>query len=1074
MKSILQLIRRPMKTGMGILLVTLAVVILVAGVGQYGAAVVSRTELEENYDTIGILSQEYLTSNAGTSLAVAQLPEECQNFLKDILAREDLVKAQSYTGGLSAYIPALEPENFSWYEDGDYLGNGENIGNPYRCAMLEVRLDQIASGIYEETYQYENSEGSTTVRNSISLLCRGTVTKVIAMEEGFASPVGKTIALTVKVYDEAALEALQLEAGQRFLVYGMDYADGRGTQLMSSIATNLTAYEELFGETAYTDGVLDPDSLDKGIDCCMTVWDYSAFPVVSQEQGQFLVQEDVRRYYQWENGSLGYYDGSAEEFIRQYAVPTMTKLNGTAEAFLSSEEGDFWRTALEELQISLHGFPVLAVEKLQYQVAFARETARIVSGRDFTQAERREGSKVCILSETLAARNGLSVGDTIEMQNYGFDFNIAAQRTTINPACFPSAGIYSRAMGFTSQMETYTIVGLYRQNNAWDGQDAYGFTPNTIFIPKAAASGEMFIGTSGVYYTLVLQNGKMEAFGQLQKEAGFPDLFICYDQGYSRISKNLNTFQAVTSKALYIAIGAYAAILLLYLILFPMEQKEHFWQMRLLGAGTEQQLAHSLLSNGCIVVIGGILGGIVGSLSWERISRSLMQSVSVDIPLNANLTPLVWGLVTAHCLVSFLLVGLTLPLTTRQPMGKKKGKKTEKKKPAKPFGPQMHRRPGFLLGSTVFAMAIALALGGLNRNYLQARQQYEEIYENITVRCTVTNLDGTQSDKLNLSIGTIALFTGEKTFAPEGDLTAYLTDLQIKGSLEFELLGKNYTLAGITSTQADNALWPDNGCVIQWHEGEGEHLFEGSDTRCLIPQELLKTLKEWELSLAQLEVYLPAEDGAQTDSTATFDIAGTYVGSETKTVYIPWKTYEKILRNMGRYETAQSLSAAVIQNRDIPALREAMKPWFTEPNASRAGMDAYDGYTLALDIQDSQLTEAENTLQKSLTISAVGTALIFLLSAGTGAVIGGLMIRSRKREIRLMRTLGTPDGRIFGSFALEQLLCVVLGVVLGGAAFLWRPLGQLLLFVVIYALGLNLALLVFLRKNLMATIKEDE
>ena len=52
MKSILQLIRRPMKTGMGILLVTLAVVILVAGVGQYGATVVSRTELEEKFETL--------------------------------------------------------------------------------------------------------------------------------------------------------------------------------------------------------------------------------------------------------------------------------------------------------------------------------------------------------------------------------------------------------------------------------------------------------------------------------------------------------------------------------------------------------------------------------------------------------------------------------------------------------------------------------------------------------------------------------------------------------------------------------------------------------------------------------------------------------------------------------------------------------------------------------------------------------------------------------------------------------------------------------------------------------------
>ena len=93
MKSILQLIRRPIKTGMGIILVTLAVVILVAGVGQYGAAVVSRAELEENYDTIGILSQEYLTSSTGTALTIAQLPEKCQNFLKETLAREDMVKA---------------------------------------------------------------------------------------------------------------------------------------------------------------------------------------------------------------------------------------------------------------------------------------------------------------------------------------------------------------------------------------------------------------------------------------------------------------------------------------------------------------------------------------------------------------------------------------------------------------------------------------------------------------------------------------------------------------------------------------------------------------------------------------------------------------------------------------------------------------------------------------------------------------------------------------------------------------------------------------------------------------------
>ena len=125
-------------------------------------------------------------------------------------------------------------------------------------------------------------------------------------------------------------------------------------------------------------------------------------------------------------------------------------------------------------------------------------------------------------------------------------------------------------------------------------------------------------------------------------------------------------------------------------------------------------------------------------------------------------------------------------------------------------------------------------------------------------------------------------------------------------------------------------------------------------------------------------------------------------------------------------------------------------------------------------MDDGQLTAAATALERSVRINDICTVGIFVLAAGASFLVGFLMIRSRKKEIILMRTMGTPAYGIFGSFALEQLACVVLGVVLGGAAFLWRPLGQLLLFVVIYALGLTLALLVFLRKNLMATIKEDE
>ena len=54
------------------------------------------------------------------------------------------------------------------------------------------------------------------------------------------------------------------------------------------------------------------------------------------------------------------------------------------------------------------------------------------------------------------------------------------------------------------------------------------------------------------------------------------------------------------------------------------------------------------------------------------------------------------------------------------------------------------------------------------------------------------------------------------------------------------------------------------------------------------------------------------------------------------------------------------------------------------------------------------------------------------------------------------------------------MLCVAVGTVLGGSYALWRPVGQLGLFLAIYFLGLSAALLIFLRRNLLTTMKEDE
>ena len=73
-----------------------------------------------------------------------------------------------------------------------------------------------------------------------------------------------------------------------------------------------------------------------------------------------------------------------------------------------------------------------------------------------------------------------------------------------------------------------------------------------------------------------------------------------------------------------------------------------------------------------------------------------------------------------------------------------------------------------------------------------------------------------------------------------------------------------------------------------------------------------------------------------------------------------------------------------------------------------------------------------------------------------------------------MRTVGASQRTIFAELSMEQMLCVVLGIILGGSYTLWQPIGNLALFSIIYFAGLSTALIVFLRQNLLNTMKEDE
>lgn len=386
---------------------------------------------------------------------------------------------------------------------------------------------------------------------------------------------------------------------------------------------------------------------------------------------------------------------------------------------------------------------------------------------------------------------------------------------------------------------------------------------------------------------------------------------------------------------------------------------------------------------------------------------------------------------------------------------------------------RFRRKPLVAAAVLLFTAIITMALCGLHNGNNEAQIYYDSIYDKIDVTCTITNLAGDQSDHLTIPAGTITLFTGSIP-EPPSELMGLVENVQIKGSTQLWWNGKEYTLTGITSTQAAQNLWSENGCTIFWNDGITDNIFCGNRLVCIIPRELAKTMESEAYAADSFSLHLSAAYGRETDYDGSLEIVGTYHGKDEKTIYCPWEAYAAILRSMGRYETADSLSATLRNNDDLQVLRETAANWFAEPDPNAAGMEENNGFYLALDINDSQLVQAKSNLDNSMSVNQLAAVFVFALSACTGAFVGFLMIRNRKREIILMRTIGTPNRSIYGSFILEQMICAALGTIIGGVKFRWSPANWLLLFVCIYFAGLSIALVISLHNNLLTSIKEDE
>lgn len=268
-----QLLRQPLKTCVGVILMTLASAIIYLCIGQALAARSTKDVLDKQFSTVGIPTvQEDLDGNVNKSSFLVE--DEFLAWQQKLTEQHpDIVKLVTQHGTLSAYIPELRPMNatqekrspyYSFYQRYQYQPEHEVM--PYTCAMLVITLEEVSEPEWiRKSYVVENVSPEDfdsmsdyyawivenpdaevkSVIQGYSVKLSGTVTEVVSLAEGYRDPVGRVARLTYTVPTLEKAEALELIPGEQYIVYGMDYSDEHWKLISTKNSTGELDYLDL-------------------------------------------------------------------------------------------------------------------------------------------------------------------------------------------------------------------------------------------------------------------------------------------------------------------------------------------------------------------------------------------------------------------------------------------------------------------------------------------------------------------------------------------------------------------------------------------------------------------------------------------------------------------------------------------------------------------------------------------------------------------------------------------------------------------------------------------------------------
>jgi hypothetical protein len=446
----------------------------------------------------------------------------------------------------------------------------------------------------------------------------GEIISVIALEDGYSDPTGFTVRFSSRK---------ELTVGARYLVSTANYVD-LDYVLRNSLSQK--KHIDLFPS-------FDHEKIEMRKQGARIKYGH-LFTMISDQDLEYY------RHAEFECGPIA-----------------PIQVDGFAEAAILNSE---WKKYISDLEISYNTFPTVGVDSLDDLAHFARGGAMITSGRAFSDAETADGEKVCIISEELALRNSLKIGDRIDVAYYP-----TPDGEQFNPAN-PAPAVYGGEE--IGEAISYEIVGIYRKGDPWAVTDYQNFTPNTIFVPKNSINAPYAEPVGGLFTLFVLENGTMEAFAHDVAEAGFDEYLFFDDNGWSDMQRGISEYGESANKIVPLGFAVWSVVIALFLMLYPARLGRELDTMDSLGATRVGRIGFVLASSSIILFAGSVLGFGAGLLLWDGVTAFLTSSIGGGLSLGASLTDFL-AISAAQFAIAIIAVAiLSVPLTRSRGLKRRK------------------------------------------------------------------------------------------------------------------------------------------------------------------------------------------------------------------------------------------------------------------------------------------------------------------------------------------------------------------------------------------------------------------